>query len=123
MDREERYTNLHSLVKTLTEKRDPALYDTEWWNTQYRTLQSYCFHFTEGFTDIHPEITNERFRSNCSVLDMQICDMMDSWEECGRFCLETYLLFNTLLIDTADFVLDRIDEENDFSLTFSRLKV
>ena len=49
--------------------------------------------------------------------------MMDSWEECGRFCLETYLLFNTLLIDTADFVLDRIDEENDFSLTFSRLKV
>ena len=123
MEGEERYENLHNLVKALTEKRDPDLYDSEWWNTQYRTLQSYCFHFTDGFTDIHPEITDERFRSNCSVLDMQICDMMDSWEECGRFCLATYLLFNTLLIDTADFVLDKIDVDNAFSLAFSKLTV
>jgi|UniRef100_A0A6C0B1L8 hypothetical protein len=114
------YNRLRALIKDL--ESNPQTKPPSWFREQYLVMKELCGHFTQGFTDIHPEITNRQFRQNCTDIDLYICNMMESYETCGMFCLSTYLFFNQMLLEVVDMGLDET-EDSLFAEMFGKMKI
>lgn len=120
MDGQMRYNRLKALIKDL--EGSPQVKPPSWYREQYLVMKEYCEHFTAGFTDIHPEITDTQFRQNCTDIDIYICNMMESYETSGKFCLSTYLFFSEVLLEVVDRALTEIDE-GLFIEIFGKMKI
>ena len=120
MDGQMRYNRLKALIKDL--EGSPQVKPLSWYREQYLVMKEYCDHFTEGFTDVHPEITDTQFRQNCIDMDIYICDVMESYERSGKFCLSTYLFFSEVLLEVVDRALTEIDE-GLFIEIFGKMKI
>jgi len=103
-----RYNRLKALIKDL--EGSPQVKPPSWYREQYLVIKEYRDHFTEGFTDIHPDITDRQFRQNCIDIDIYICNMMDSYERSGKFCLSTYLFFSEVLLEVIDRALSETED-------------
>jgi len=119
-----RYMRLHAIVEEISSgsvTRSP-----EWYVEHNHLLCLYDCHFKSGFSELHPDITELKFRKNCNTLDRLINKLMREFTQYRWFSLYDYLEFNKIaieVIDQAHDYLGETDEEDDFSTMFSSLRV
>ncbi len=111
-----RYLRLHEIVSDKTTVRTAA-----WYSEHNDLLLSYDKQFRSGFSDVHPEITDPTFRSNCERLDFLISKLLREFDAYSWFPLVDYLQFNQILISVVDTVSELYDD--DLSSLFSSLSV
>jgi hypothetical protein len=119
-----RYMRLHAIVEEINSK--PVSRTTEWYIEHNHLLHIYDCHFKCGFVDIHPEITDSTFRTNCAKLDLLINKLMREFDNYHWFSLYDYMQFNKTLIAVADAVfasVEMTEDEDDISNMFAGLAV
>lgn len=124
MEEYTRYMRLHAIVEEINSgsvTRSP-----EWYVEHNHLLCVYDSHFKSGFSDIHPDITDLKFRKNCQTLDLLINKLMHEFTQYSWFSLYDYLQFNKIaieVIDQAHDYLGETDQEDEFAQMFSSMKV
>jgi len=124
MEEYNRYMRLHAIVEEIKSgsvTRSPA-----WYTEHNHLLCLYDSHFKSGFSDLHPDITELKFRKNCQTLDLLINKLMREFTQYSWFSLYDYLQFNLIaieVIDQAHDYLGETDEEDEFAQMFSSMKV
>jgi len=120
-----RYMRLHAIVEEINSK--PVSRTAEWYTEHSHLLNLYDSHFKSGFSELHPEITNPTFRSNCKMMDTLINKLMREYDNYHWFSLYDYLQFNKIAISVVDEVYaseEKMDaEEEEMSSLFSTMKV
>ena len=119
-----RYMRLHAIVEDISSTK-PLVRNTEWYREHNYLLHMYDEYFKTGFADVHPEIMDKTFRSNCERLDCLISKLMREFDAYGWFGLYDYLEFNKILIAVIDVVHETVtdEEDEDISNMFSGLSV
>lgn len=119
-----RYMRLHAIVEEINSK--PVSRTTEWYIEHNHLLHTYDCHFKCGFVDLHPEITDSTFRTNCAKLDLLINKLMREFDNYHWFSLYDYMQFNKTLIAVADAVfasVEMAEEDDEISNIFAGLAV
>jgi len=114
-----RYMRLHSIVKDLNS--NSLCRTADWYAEHNQLLISYYEYFSGGFADIHPDITDETFRSNCLVLDTLLNKLLKSFNTYQWFSLYDYLVFNETAISVVDAVVEM--EDDSMNNLFAKMKV
>ena len=120
MDGYERYCRLHAIVDEVG--KGPATRPQEWYDEHYAILDVYDNYFTEGFSDLHNEITDSKFRQNCAALDKLLEQLLREYETFRWFSLYDYVVFNMTMIDVIDTVFEYTDQD-DLSGMFKKMNV
>jgi len=112
----QRYLRLHAIVVEL--KSSPFYREPSWYDEHYGLLHMYSEHFTNGFSSIHPYITDNTFRCKCLRLDEYIGKLMREYETSRWFNLHNYMVFNKTVIEVVDYIteMDRKTEKEVDSL-------
>jgi hypothetical protein len=100
----QRYLRLHAIVVEL--KSSPFYRENTWYDEHYGLLHMYSEHFTNGFANIHPYITDNAFRSKCLKLDEYIDKLMREYEIARWFILNNYMTFNKTVIEVVDYITE-----------------
>lgn len=121
-DGHNRYQRLHAIVQEINSS--PLVRTAEWYTEHNDLLHFYDDHFRSGFTDLHPEFTDTKFRANCSILDKLIHKLMGEYERYRWFGIYDYKRFNEIAIEVVDYVHANIDMiEDDLSSMFNGMSV
>ena len=125
MEEYKRYMRLHAIVEEINS--GSVTRSTEWYIEHNHLLCQYDSFFKGGFTDLHSEITNLKFRENCKTLDRLINKLMREFNQYSWFSLYDYLNFNKIAIEVIDYVHDvwgeMETEEDELSSLFNSCKV
>lgn len=124
MEEYNRYMRLHAIVEEI--KSGSVTRSPEWYIEHNHLLCLYDSHFKSGFSDLHPDITELKFRKNCQTLDLLINKLMREFTQYSWFSLYDYLHFNMIaieVIDQAHDYLGETDEEDEFAQMFRSMTV
>jgi len=121
-DGHNRYQRLHAIVQEINSS--PLVRTAEWYTEHNDLLHFYDDHFRSGFTDLHPEFTDTKFRADCYMLDKLIHKLMGEYERYRWFGIYDYKRFNEIAIEVVDYVHANIDMiEDDLSSMFNGMSV
>jgi hypothetical protein len=116
----QRYCRLHAIVDEVG--KGPATRPQVWYDEHYALLDIYDKHFTEGFSDLHMEIKDSKFRKNCEALDKLLEQLLREYETLRWFSLYDYMVFNMTMIDVIDKVYEYTDQD-DLTGLFNKMNV
>ena len=120
MDGYQRYCRLHAIVDEVG--KGPATRPQEWYDEHYAILDVYDKYFAEGFSDLHKEIIDSKFRKNCVALDKLLEQLLREYETLRWFSLYDYMVFNMTMIDVIDTVFEYTDQD-DLTGMFKKMNV
>lgn len=116
----QRYCRLHVIVDEVG--KGPATRPQVWYDEHYALLDIYDKHFTEGFSELHMEIKDLKFRKNCEALNRLLEQLLREYETLRWFSLYDYMVFNMTMIDVIDTVYEFTDQE-DLAGLFNKMNV
>jgi hypothetical protein len=117
----ERYKRLQYIINDL--KHSSICRTAEWYSEHNELMLTYEKYFKEGFSHLHPEITDITFRRNCIILDTLLTKLLKDFDIYQWFSLYDYLSFNETAIAVVDYVSSFHEEEDSMINLFAKMAV